>query len=115
MVTMTRLLTISGTSTDANSAPSLLTKEISDFTPNDVLLVSVVFGAILLSILIGFGIKTYLHLRHSQKSSTDEDTPAVRADLPVKIERPTATREAPPMPVGLRNSEPAMSKSENGS
>lgn len=50
------------------------------------LLVSVVFGAILLSILIGFGIKTYLHLRHSQKSSTDEDTPAVRADLPVKIE-----------------------------
>ncbi|KSU66052.1 hypothetical protein [Arthrobacter sp. NIO-1057] len=105
---------------DTNSAPSLLTKELSDLSLNDVLLVSLVIAGIVLAVVLSFGVKTYLHLRKTAKAEIEDE---VTVDAPKQLSAISApatsftggqhSRRAA-MPGGLRNSAPAMSKFENG-
>lgn len=111
---------MTGTGVDTNSAPSLLTKELSDLSLDEVLFTSLIFVAVLLAVLISFGIKTYLHQRKTARSTVEEEAVEVRLGTNLKPARTTPThgaqsRDLPARPGSLRNSEPAMSKFDNGS
>lgn len=102
------------------SAPSLLTKAIKDLALNEVILLSVIVALFLLAVVVTFGIKIYLHQRHSVESSAEKDVeqmpeaPAENLNRPTPVRAAVTPRDGGATPLGLRNSEPAMSKFENG-
>jgi len=109
----------SGAEAYANSAPSLLTKDIKDLAQSEVLISSLVCVAFLIVVLLGFGIKTYLHPRKTVKS-TNEETLGIEPPVsPVYTEFRAAS--APELPKSaesstgahLGRSEPAVPRVEN--
>jgi len=105
---------------DANSAPSLVTKEISDLSLGEVLSTSLICVVILLAVLISFGIKTYLHLRKTRGAKVEKAGVEAAAQPSTTAAEPdpdhgAPTREVHSMLGGIRKSEPAMGKFDPGS
>ncbi|UYQ77373.1 hypothetical protein OF385_15375 [Glutamicibacter sp. JL.03c] len=105
---------------DTSSAPSLLTKEINDLSQGEMWLISLVLAGVLFAVLLGFGIKTYLHQRKSAPANAEAEETAAAvppSSQPVHpgAVRGASTRQRPSPPDGLRAVEPALSRIENGS
>ncbi|WP_146112418.1 MULTISPECIES: hypothetical protein [unclassified Arthrobacter] len=54
---------------NANTAASIMTKNVDDLALAEVVHASLVLGSIVVAVLLAFGIKTYVHWRRHPKTS----------------------------------------------
>ncbi|MGP5015264.1 hypothetical protein [Glutamicibacter sp. BW77] len=64
---------------NANTATSIMTKNLDDLALAEAVHASLVFGSIVVAVLLAFGIKTYVHWRRHPKTSQSLE-PAAEED-----------------------------------
>ena len=76
---------------NANSAASIMTKDVDDLALGEVVQVSAVVGLVVMAVLLAFGIKTYAHWRRLQwqdeSATKDSSAETDRHSTPVRAPR----------------------------
>ncbi|MGJ3402442.1 hypothetical protein [Glutamicibacter sp. Je.9.36] len=77
---------------NAITAASIMSKEVDDLALDEVVQASLVFGAILMAVLLAFGLKTYVHWRRHANGTPADQRPAERDEAPSPA---SGTRQLP--------------------